>query len=138
MHRPVARLLVLTAAAALFLAWSADANLRNRRELVTKYPALKGTRLDNCGTCHGVAPPELNPFGQAWKDAKYDFAAIEKGDADLDKFTNRAELDSLTLPGDPKDRPGARAKAARDTTKADSAARDTTRAPASPDTAKKR
>ena len=134
MSRFAARLIAATAAIAFLLAWSAEANLRNRRELVTRYPALKGTRLDVCTTCHAVAPPQLNPYGAAWKDARYDFAAIEKIDSDRDSFANRAELDSLTFPGDPQDRPGPRRAPAA----ADSSAGDTTLVPARPDTARKR
>jgi hypothetical protein len=132
MTRLAACLIAASAIIASFLAWSAEANLRNRRELVTKYPAIKGTRLDNCTTCHALAPPQLNPYGAAWKEARFDFAAIEKADSDGDKFANRAEIDSLTFPGDPKDRPGTR-KAPPD-----SSARDTTLVPAAPDTARKR
>lgn len=133
MTRFTARLIVAIATIALVLAWSAEANLRNRRELVTRYPALKGTRLDGCNTCHATAPPQLNPFGAAWKDAGYDFVAIEKLDSDRDRATNRAEIDSLTFPGDSTDHPRRRGSA-RD----DSLSRDSTRAPALPDTAKKR
>jgi len=134
MTRLTARLVVAMAAITLLLAWSAEANLRNRRELVTRYPALKGTRLDGCNTCHATAPPQLNPFGAAWKDAGYDFVAIEKLDSDRDSATNRAEIDSLTFPGDPKDHPGRKGSA-----RADSVAHDSSRvAPAAPDTAKKR
>ena len=134
MFRLLGRLLAATAVLAFLFAWSAEANLKNRRELITKYPALKGTRLDNCTTCHAVAPPQLNPFGAAWKDARYDFAAIEKQDSDRDSFPNRAELDSLTFPGDPKDHPRGR----RGRAPADSSVADTSLVPAAPDTARKR
>jgi hypothetical protein len=132
MFRFAARLLAAVGVSALALAWTAEANLRNRRELVSRYPALKGSRLDNCNTCHAIAPPQLNPYGAAWKEARYDFAAIEKVDSDGDKATNRAEIDSLTFPGDPKDRPGQRK------VHADSAFSDTTRKPTPPDSAKKK
>jgi hypothetical protein len=119
MSRMLARSLVVLAL--LSLAVSAEATLRYRREFVTRYAGAKGTRLDACTTCHATAPPALNPYGRAWKAAKFDFLAIEKADADSDGVANRKEIDALSFPGDRKDKPGAR----RDTASADSAAKDT-------------
>ena len=129
MTRYLARTLLVVAAVSF--ACSAHATLRYRREFVTRYPGVKASKLDDCATCHTSAP-ELNPYGKAWKAAKWDFVAIEKADADGDGAANRAEIDAKTFPGDAKDKPAAKDKAgARDKPGARPGA-------AKPDTAKTR
>lgn len=65
-----------------------------------------GTKLDSCGICH--AGPDgggaVNPYGKAFADAG-SFAAIESLDPDNDGFTNIAELNARTFPGDQNDHP---------------------------------
>src|ERR1700732_5043784 len=67
-----------------------------------------------CKTCH-VEPPKLNPFGLDVKAAmarqgnKAFTAALWKAlgplDSDKDGFSNQAEVDAGTLPGDPNSKP---------------------------------
>lgn len=122
MTRGIARLLVLAGLLSMVFALGAEARLRTKRLFVEAYPKTKGTKLDDCVTCHESLPPApLNPYGSALLRANLAFKAIEKSDADKDGVTNGAEIAALSYPGDPKDRPGAR----RDTVRADSARADT-------------
>lgn len=63
-----------------------------------------------CAVCH-IDPKgkgELNAYGKMLKGKPVDVAslkAIEKKDADKDKFSNIAEIKAGTLPGDPKSKP---------------------------------
>lgn len=61
----------------------------------------------SCTVCHtstsGTAP--RNAYGEAFGAASHDFAAIEGQDSDGDGFTNLAELQAGTLPGDPSSKP---------------------------------
>ncbi|MDQ7820795.1 MAG: hypothetical protein QN173_08550 [Armatimonadota bacterium] len=65
-----------------------------------------------CLICHTATPPtkEVNPYGadlakQGKTRAEAAFRAIEKLDSDKDGFTNIAEIQAGTLPGDPTSRP---------------------------------
>ncbi|MBI1795864.1 MAG: hypothetical protein HY076_05025 [Candidatus Eisenbacteria bacterium] len=116
MLRPVARVIIAAALLLAACAIAAQARPRIRRDFVATYPKTQGTKLDACVTCHATEDDTLNPYGEALKQATFDFKAIEKLDSDGDGVANRAEIDSLTFPGDPEDRPGAR----RDSTRADS------------------
>lgn len=64
-----------------------------------------GTQLDDCITCHISSNPdgnhELNPYGDDFKDKGRDFEAIELWDSDDDGFSNKAEINAMTFPGDP-------------------------------------
>jgi hypothetical protein len=64
-----------------------------------------GTQLDDCITCHISSNPdgnhELNPYGDDFKDKGHDFEAIELMDSDDDGFSNKAEINAMTFPGDP-------------------------------------
>ncbi|WP_321418221.1 hypothetical protein [uncultured Methanomethylovorans sp.] len=65
-----------------------------------------GTKLDTCNTCHtsgGGSPRNL--YGLAFFDSGHDFIAIETLDSDNDGFTNIAEINALTFPGDANDNP---------------------------------
>ncbi len=128
MIRTVVRILVVATLLAA-LALVAQARPRIKRDFVTAYPKIQGTRLDACVTCHSADMSGLNPYGLALRKGGFSFAAIEKEDSDGDGVTNRKEIDLLSLPGDAKDRPGAR----RDSTAADSTARSDSTA-AKPDT----
>lgn len=71
---------------------------------VAKYPNIASSMLNNCTFCHLGYPPNLNPYGAAYKAAGRNpaaFAAIENLDSDKDGFTNLQEITSLTFPGDP-------------------------------------
>ena len=77
----------------------------------TKY-GTTGSKLDSCGVCHedpGGGGP-LNPYGTAFQGAAgttdQKFTAIEGLDSDGDTFTNLAEIQALTWPGDATDFPG--------------------------------
>lgn len=66
-----------------------------------------GTRppLDSCITCHISSNPdgnhELNPYGLDFEAKGHDFVAIELWDSDDDGFSNKAEIENRTFPGDP-------------------------------------
>ncbi len=76
----------------------------------------KTTSYGSCDYCHltyGLQAPHgnvpLNTYGQAYRDAGRNagaVATIEPADSDGDSFTNLAEINALTLPGDSKDYPG--------------------------------
>ena len=68
--------------------------------------------LGSCLTCH-TSGSTRNPYGAAWRTAGYDFAAIEALDSDADGFTNKAEIDARTFPGDPKQQTGHRQYSSR-------------------------
>ncbi len=67
-----------------------------------RYPRIAGTRLESCSVCHTTAP-SLNAYGQAYRSAGRNFAAVEALDSDGDGFTNLNEFNGLTFPGDSKD-----------------------------------
>ena len=137
---------VACTAALMTLAIVAHANLRYRRAFVTKYPEVANTRLAECITCHrGTAQmPALNPYGAAFKAAHYTFDDLEKLDSDKDGASNRKEIQALSYPGDPNDKPGKKAPAKPDSSAAPDSARakpdsTTTDSSASaPDTTKQR
>ena len=66
------------------------------------YPttALRGS----CTVCHTSAP-SLNPYGNAWSGSGFDFAAIQALDSDGDAFSNIAEIQAGTYPGNPASKP---------------------------------
>jgi hypothetical protein len=69
-----------------------------------------GTQLDDCITCHISSNPdgnhELNPYGVDFEGKGHDFEAIELMDSDDDGFSNKAEINAMTFPGDPHSVPG--------------------------------
>jgi hypothetical protein len=67
------------------------------------YPS---TTLNSCTVCH-TSPPTLNPYGQAWLDSGYNFAAIQTLDSDGDGFSNIAEIQAGTYPGNAASKPAA-------------------------------
>ncbi len=72
-----------------------------------KYPAISGTRLDDCVLCHSSGS-SLNPYGQAYRDNGRNLAAfglIEAVDSDGDGYPNLDEITALTFPGDAGDNP---------------------------------
>jgi len=76
----------------------------------------KTTSYGSCDYCHityGLQAPHgnvpLNAYGQAYKNAgrsQNAIKSIESADSDGDSFTNLAEINALTFPGDKKDYPG--------------------------------
>jgi len=64
----------------------------------------KGTALDNCNLCHTVKPA-LNGYGNAYMNSGYNYKNIESLDSDGDGFTNIAEINARTFPGDPNSKP---------------------------------
>ena len=69
-----------------------------------QYPAAAGSRIDSCNLCH-TEVPALNPYGTAFAASGHEFAPIEGVDSDGDGFSNLAEIEALTFPGDPGDTP---------------------------------
>ena len=65
----------------------------------------RGTPLDSCITCHTSSNPdgnnELNPYGADFEAKGHEFEAIELWDSDDDGFSNKAEINAMTFPGDP-------------------------------------
>ncbi len=85
------------------------ANLPDIQSAESRYPNIKGSRIDGCSLCHTSAP-SLNPYGAAYKAAGRNpsaLAAIEPLDSDGDGFTNLQEIMALYFPGDPNDHPPA-------------------------------
>lgn len=75
------------------------------------YHPKAGTALAKAGcvTCHvKMGSTQLNPYGKSLMKKPQTAAslkAIEKMDSDKDGFTNIAEINAGTLPGDPKSHP---------------------------------
>jgi hypothetical protein len=63
-----------------------------------------GTPLDSCITCHPTIP-NLNPYGDDFKDNGFSFDAVKEMDSDNDGFSNISEINARTFPGDPADVP---------------------------------
>jgi hypothetical protein len=68
----------------------------------------RGTDLDNCITCHVSSNPYINggrnPYGDDFEKEgsnREAFGAIELWDSDDDGFSNKAEIENRTFPGDP-------------------------------------
>jgi hypothetical protein len=72
-----------------------------------------GTQLDDCITCHISSNPDgdggRNAYGDDFEKEGSDreaFGAIELWDSDDDGFSNKAEIENRTFPGDPRSVPG--------------------------------
>jgi hypothetical protein len=101
------RLAVVSLASAVALvAGTALATMDLQKEVLKKYPDSK----IKCGSCHTKAMPkkgeaDVNAYGKdltaTKKEAKYDFAKIEKLDSDKDGVSNLDEIKKGTNPGDP-------------------------------------
>ncbi len=80
-----------------------------------KYPFTAGTRIDSCDLCHIPPFPSIanrNAYGfdfgnqtLRFTDPNQSFANIELNDSDGDGFTNIAEINALTFPGNASDHP---------------------------------
>ena len=125
------RSIVLAVAALTFVAVAAQATPKIKRAFAVQYPAAKGTRIDDCTTCHTTGAT-LNTYGLGLKKAGAKFDAIEKDDSDGDKVLNLAEIKALSNPGNAEDKPGKPAKRDSTAAKPDSAkgaAKDSAAAP---------
>jgi mono/diheme cytochrome c family protein len=71
------------------------------------YPDAVGSRIDTCELCHinpsGGGP--LNSYGTDFANNRHNFTAIESNDSDKDRFTNIAEINATTFPGNALDNP---------------------------------
>ncbi len=66
------------------------------------FPSITGTDLDSCTLCH-TSGSTLNSFGRAYLNngrSRAAAVAIQNQDSDGDGFTNLAEINALTFPGD--------------------------------------
>jgi len=131
----LAVLLMLLYVSSIMAAYSAHQNNQDINNFLTVYPFAKSTKLDDCALCHkggtigkntygscdychhtyGLQPPHgdilltLNPYGLAYDNAgrsQNALVSIQGSDSDGDGYTNIAEINALTFPGDPKDYPG--------------------------------
>jgi mono/diheme cytochrome c family protein len=88
----------------------ANAKQKFMSEFADAFPAAAGSQLDSCVLCHTdpAQPREenLNNFGLDWEDGDLgdkDFLApaLLNWDSDGDGVANEAEIQQLSLPGDP-------------------------------------
>ena len=88
-------------------AGEASAQAQFLTDFVAAYPNTANTKLNNCNTCHQSPSFAFNQYGQDFKDANRNFAAIENIDSDGDTFSNLAEITANppTFPGDVNDSP---------------------------------
>ena len=90
-------------------ALGAEAKSSYQSSFGTTYPIANGTRIDTCQICHVNADPDIsstrNSYGIAWKNAGKVFSAIESADSDGDGYSNLAEINALTFPGNAADKP---------------------------------
>ena len=68
-----------------------------------------GTTLDQCLLCHtsntNPRASNVNSYGNDYANNGHNFAAIEQLDSDGDGFSNIAEINARTFPGDPNSKP---------------------------------
>lgn len=68
--------------------------------MLARYPFIRDTQVENCGTCHMPAKEDfLNGYGIALRDAKINFAEVEDLDSDEDGVSNLEEIKDETFPG---------------------------------------
>lgn len=65
-----------------------------------------GTALNTCSVCH-ITPPSCNSYGSAFKNNAHNYVTIEPLDSDKDGFTNIAEINAKTVPGNASSKPAA-------------------------------
>ncbi|HLE77280.1 MAG TPA: hypothetical protein VJA65_02590 [bacterium] len=106
---------VAVAVGLIIVATAAFATVKDGMAFTQVYSPKSGTPVASagCALCHtkGIAPTKtaLNPYGadlakQKTRDAA-GFKAVEKLDSDKDGFSNLAEIQAGTLPGDPTSKP---------------------------------
>lgn len=74
------------------------------RHMVNAYPWIKGTKLEDCSTCHSEGF-SLNTYGWDFLNSGYNFKKLDDLDSDGDGFSNRDEIKAGTYPGDASDNP---------------------------------
>ena len=90
----------LIGTAALLLAQTASATPSIEAMFIKQYPQAANSALQSCATCHmPMKEGNINPYGAALKNAKYNFAAIETLDSDGDGKSNLEEITTFTNPG---------------------------------------
>jgi hypothetical protein len=107
-RRPLLALLLLLPLAMLWLARSdgpAQAVRRLQSAAVEAYPHIEGSPLESCELCHAADSDDLNPYGRDFERRNRDFRATEDLDSDGDGFSNLVEIEALSFPGDPDDKP---------------------------------
>lgn len=68
--------------------------------MIARYPGLRDTPLQDCGTCHmPVKADFLNSYGLALRDANMKFEEIEALDSDGDGVKNIDEIKNESFPG---------------------------------------
>ena len=70
---------------------------------------VSGQAGNLCTVCHGTSGTPLNAFGSAYSSNGRSFSAIQNLDSDSDGFSNLAEINSGTFPGNATSTPGAAA-----------------------------
>lgn len=108
------RTIVAFVLAALLLSSAAFATMPWLKLFSTTYKPKPNSALAKakCAICHIRGKSELNAYGTSL-GTKMDVAslkAVEKLDADKDKFSNIAEIKAGTLPGDVASKPAKPAK----------------------------
>jgi mono/diheme cytochrome c family protein len=102
--------LVVLGAMVLLQTPRADAKQKFMSGFGEAFPAAAGSSLDSCVLCHTdpARPREenLNQFGEDWEDGDlgdkdYLATALLNRDSDGDGVTNGAEIQQLSMPGDP-------------------------------------
>ena len=90
---------------------TASANTSDYALIRDTYPNIIDSRIDSCSLCHTSSVPLLNPYGSAYaglgRDNPASLHMIEELDSDGDGYTNIAEIDALTFPGNASDWPHA-------------------------------
>lgn len=70
------------------------------------YPVAAGSVIDTCSLCHAsLSTYARNVYGSAFASAGHSFTAIQAADSDGDGFSNLAEINAKTFPGDPNSHP---------------------------------
>ncbi len=112
--RPVTRMLAVALGMTLSTAaFALPAFVQQFQDVCKPKPGTPPAQAQ-CKTCH-IEPPKLNPFGldvkaeMARQGSKAVTAAVWQAlgslDSDKDGFSNQAEVDAGTLPGDPNSKP---------------------------------
>lgn len=92
---------ILALAGVLLIPAIALAQPTDQDDFETTYPSSTSTTLAGCQLCHGSTNKLFNPYGKAYFDSAYDFAAIESANSDVDPTgsTNIQEINAGTQPG---------------------------------------
>ena len=110
LNSPGLTILFMVALAVLFLLLAPTSRAKTDYLAAARlqYPAILGSRIDNCTLCHytdAVNWPNRNLFSRDYELNGHNFAAIEGLDSDGDGYTNLQEINAHSFPGDRNDRP---------------------------------